>query len=57
MRITRGETGIGQYFLEKVKPFYERESSDDGFEVKNISSKQSGLKAWVSRMLSRSNPD
>jgi hypothetical protein len=54
MRITRGESGIGQYFLEKVKPFYERESSEDVSGVSNTSSKQSGLKAWVSRMLLRS---
>ena len=54
MRITRGESGIGQYFLEKVKPFYERESSDDVSGVSNTSSRQSPFKAWVSRILSRS---
>ncbi len=25
IRVVRGESGVGQYFLEEVKPFYERE--------------------------------
>jgi len=25
IRVVRGESGIGRYFLEEVKPFYERE--------------------------------
>ena len=50
MRIVRCESGIGQYFLEKVKPFYERESANDVPRVGNTSSKES-LKGWISRML------
>jgi hypothetical protein len=25
IRVVRGESGVGQYFLEEVKPFYERD--------------------------------
>ena len=53
MRITREESGIGQYFLEKVKPFYEGEGSNDVSGVHNISTRQSSLKKWVSRILPR----
>ena len=51
IRVIRGESGIGQYFLEKVKPFFEREGANDVSVVSNTSSKQGPLKGWVSRML------
>ena len=53
IRVVRGQAGMAKYFLEEVKPFYEREGSTDVSGVNNISSKQSPLKAWVSRILSR----
>jgi hypothetical protein len=54
IRVVRGQSGMAKYFLEEVKPFYERDGSNDVSVVKNISSKQSPFRAWVSRMLSRS---
>jgi hypothetical protein len=39
IRVVRGQSGVGRYFLEEVKPFYERESSPDVSGVNNISSK------------------
>jgi hypothetical protein len=57
IRVIRGESGIGRYFVEEVKPFYQREGSNDLSGVNNISTKQSPLKAWVSRMLSRGKSD
>ena len=56
MRVVRGESGIGRYFLEEVKPFYERESSNDVSEVNNSSPKQGPFKSWVSRVLARNKP-
>ena len=53
IRVVRGQSGMAQYFLEEVKPFYEREGSNDVSAVSNPSSTQSGLKAWVNRLLSR----
>ena len=57
MRITRGESGIGKYFLEKVKPFYEREGSNDVSVVSNASAKRAPLKGWLWRMLLRGKSD
>lgn len=56
-RVIRGESGIARYFFEEAKPFYQRESANDISGVNNVSSKQSPFKAWISRMLSRSNSE
>ena len=57
IRVVRGQSGMAKYFLKEVKPFYERESSNDVSVANNISPKQSPFKAWVSRMLSGSRSD
>ena len=57
IRVVRGQSGMAKYFLEEVKPFYEREGSNDVSGASNTSSQQSPLKAWLSRMLSRNRSD
>jgi len=57
IRVIRGESGIAQYFLEKVKPFYEREGANDVSVDNNLSPKQRPAKGWISRMLSRGKSD
>jgi len=57
MRVVRGESGMAKYFLKEVKPFYQREDSNDVSGVSNTSSKQSPFKAWFSRVLSRGKSD